>query len=847
MQFIKSGSGVTSSTADFLRSDWRLASAEPHSIGNPSELEKKALDWVPAIVPGTVAQALQEAGKWDISHNGDFDARDWWYQCTFESDVSNRSGAKVLRFSGLATLAEAWLNGVNILTSDNMFLEYEIDVTRLLQSSNNLTICFRSLDRALNERRPRPRWKTRLVSHQQLRWIRTTLLGRIPGWTPPVAVVGPWRDIALDSCDPLFVKDISLRPYLEDGHGVVDFSCGIETAADQSINAVLHLSANSNGLHVEKRNTGYLISGQLRLKQPELWWPHTHGHPALYKCGIELNAGGRSVSIDCGEIGFRTVTVNQKDGAFDISVNGEKVFCRGACWTVNDIVSIHGSPRELERCLMLAQDAGMNMIRIGGTMVYESELFYSLCGKLGIMVWQDFMFANMDYPVEDGEFESSVKNEITQQLKRWQSHPCITVYCGNSEVEQQAAMLGVPQELWRSHLFSQLIPDLCAQWHPGVPYVPSTPSGGALPFHVGSGITHYYGVGAYMRPIAEVRRANVRFTPECLGFSNVPENETLNALFDVQVPVCHHPLWKSRVPRDSGSAWDFEDIRDYYLKELFHKDPVQLRCFDMEQYLALSRITTGEVMQKVFSEWRSVSNQCGGALVWFYKDLWPGAGWGIIDSSGTAKACFYYLKRVWQPQSVVLTDEGLDGIHAHIINETGRPLIGNLELMLIRDDNVIVAKATKDCEVTPRSKHTLLSDELLGGFYDVSYAYRFGPPKHDVAVATLRDVNGATISEAFHFPGQRNTSSRHKANLIAEAAETGNGDYLLSLQSDVFLQAVHFDITEYSPEENYFHLAPGRKKDVLFRRTAENAKKFKAYVEALNLDEPLKIAVKSYP
>src|ERR1700736_1297780 len=206
-----------------------------------------------------------------------------------------------------------------------------------------------------------------------------------------------------------------------------------------------------------------------------------------------------------------------------------------------------------------------------------------------------------------------------------------------------------------------------------------------------------------MRPLTDARRANVRFTSETLAFANVPENETVDVVMKGDVPATHDPRWKSRTPRDTGAGWDFEDVRDHYLRELFAVDPVQLRCFDVMRYLELSRIASAEAMLQVFSEWRRAGSTCHGGLIWFLKDLWPGAGWGVIDSRGVPKACFYYLRRAWQSRSVMLTDEGLEGIHAHAINETSDSFRGTLELTLLRDGHIVIASASVPCEVPPRS------------------------------------------------------------------------------------------------------------------------------------------------
>lgn len=835
---------VSAGTKSLLTAGWSLAATTPGGVTTPQQLNAESLEWIPGIVPGTAAQALRESGKWDFDRPMDFDASDWWYQCRFNCDDASVGQRRFLCFDGLATLAEIWLNGELILHSGNMFQLHEVDVTRLLHASNDLAICFRSLNQALAERRPRPRWKTKLVSHQQLRWFRTTLLGRIPGWTPPVAPVGPWKFIRLESRYGVSLADFNIQTSLQGVTGIVDFDCTAHTISTGEITATLSAAGQSTRVLAEKTAGGYRMQGQLQVPDAPLWWPHTHGEPVLHDCRLDIAVAGQSLSVDCGKIGFRHIEVNDRDGAFEIQVNGHVVFCRGACWTINDVVSLNSDAQLLTDSLRLARDAGMNMVRVGGTMLYESEVFYSLCDELGILVWQDFMFANMDYPIDDEDFRASVEAEVTQQLKRWQAHPCITVYCGNSEIEQQSAMLGMSKELWRNALFSTLLPDLCRRWHAGVHYIASTPSGGVLPFHTGTGVTHYYGVGAYRRPVTDVRRANVRFASECLGFSNVPEPATTNLVMNGQTPVTHHPKWKARVPRDSGSGYDFEDIRDHYLEQLYGVNAVQLRSTETERYLALSRATSGEIMTQVFSEWRSGYSNCRGGLVWFFKDLWPGAGWGILDSTGLPKACLYYLRRVWQKQTVVLTDEGLDGVHAHVLNETTTPLTGVIEFVLLNAGQVVIAKGEMPFQVEPRSILTVVSDQVLSGFFDASYAYRFGPPKHDVVAVTLRDSKGGVISEAFFFPGLQESRATHGVVVTAEA-ETGEaGTYRLMLQADRFLHSTYLDVHGFIADNNYFHLMPGRPKIVTFTPTGEQQTKFNGYVEALNLHEPVKITVK---
>jgi len=787
-------------------------------------------DWFAAEVPGTVASALRSCGRWNHQTPPDIDAQDWWYRTSFAAAARAAGEPCALCFEGLASLADVWLNGEHILSSDNMFRSHRVDVARVLRDENELVIRFRSLTADLKKKRTRPRWKTNLVNNQQLRWQRTSLLGRIPGWSPPVPAVGPWRAVRLERALVL-LTDIQKAASLVEDEGIVNFRARMESSLE-IVSAQLHIGRHSADLVGE----GNVLHGELRIRNPERWWPHTHGAPALYAGKVIIETSGGRHEFPLEQTGFRSIEVRHEPG-FAIQVNGERVYCRGACWTTNDIFTLGGTEQALRHDLTLARDAGMNMLRIGGTMTYESDAFYRLCDELGILVWQDFMFANMDYPVDDAAFAENITIEATQQLDRFAQHPCMAVYCGNSEIEQQAAMLGMARELWRNRWFGEQLPALCSQYHPGTAYVPSSPSGGVLPFHTRTGVTHYYGIGAYLRSLRELRQADVKFTSECLGFANIPETETIDEIMGGLMPVMHHPRWKQRVPRDTGAGWDFEDVRDHYLRELFNVDPVTLRSFDMPRYLELSRVASGEMMARTFAEWRSGHSRNAGALVWFYKDLWPAAGWGIMDSTGTPKAAYYQLKRAWQTRQLTITDEGLDGLHLHLSNETAEAVEGFVEVQLLRDPSVVVARHEIAVKVERRSLEMRSVDEILGSFFDVNYAYRFGPQAHHVVIATWFSAEREVISESFHLTRARDPVAQPlSADMLGAKAEVlADGRYRLTLKSDRFLHSVRLSAKGFLPDDNYFHLAPDRLKAVSLTPSPGKSGVFEVYVEALNM------------
>lgn len=321
------------------------------------------------------------------------------------------------------------------------------------------------------------------------------------------------------------------------------------------------------------------LAGTLSLPGIAPWFPHTHGEPALHALTLMLDGE----TIDLGRIGFRSLEVDRGDDdeGFGLIVNGVPVFCRGACWSNADVTTLAGGRAAYEPWLRLAREAGMNMIRLPGVMTYEDDAFFALCDELGIMVWQEMMLANFDYPQGDAGFRAALKAEAEVLLDRTQGLPSLAVLCGGSEVFQQSAMLGAPPEAWSGPVFDEVLPEAVAIFRPDIAYVPNSPSGGPLPFVADKGVTHYYGVGAYMRGLDDARRANVRFAAESLAFANVPEEVSLRC--GKPPAVTHHPDWKRAVPRDAGASWDFEDVRDHYLERLYGLEPARLRREDPER------------------------------------------------------------------------------------------------------------------------------------------------------------------------------------------------------------------------------------------------------------------------
>jgi beta-mannosidase len=796
-----------------LEGRWELTAVAAGRAAEPGDLDALQLPWITCDAPMPAAAALRASGRWDFDHPRDFDDEDWWYRCRFNCiDFPNPVR---LRFEGLATVTDVWLNGDHILHSENMFVAHTVVIERGLRADNELILRFHALSPLLACERRRSKWRTRLVSHQALRWYRTSLLGRMPGWCPPVAPVGPWRPILIDAA-PLLVEQANVSAKIDGDDGFVQLALRMTDPSVGRLDGTLAVGEWNAPLTCDRLSDGRcLLTGVARVPRPNRWWPHTHGAQALY--GVRAHIVGRRMAetVELGRIGFRTLDVDRgSDGnGFGVVVNGVPVFCRGACWTPLDVATLLADSSDYRVSLEMFRRGGMNMIRVAGTMTYETEAFHDLCDELGILVWQDLMFANMDYPWDDDAFARSVEVEATQTLERLGSRPSLAVVCGGSEVEQQAAMLGLPVPT-PHRLFEEWLPNLVRTIASGAVWLPGTPIGGTFPFQVDSGVSHYYGVGAYLRPFEDARRAGVRFAAECLAFSNIPDAPTIDrTLHEGETPGTH-TRWKARVPRDAGAGWDFEDVRDHYVERVFGVAHAELRSRDPDRYLALGRVATGEAMQRTFAEWRRPGSTCRGGLVWFARDLWPGAGWGVLDSTGRPKAAYWYLKRALAPVALLMADEGLNGLWIHAVNDTIEPIAADLRVARYRDGVMQGIPARSTLNVPGRGHRSVHADALYDGFVDLTYAYRFGPPAHDVVAATLRDRRtGVLRAAAYYFPGPPPVDRAHALGLTARAEQTDDG-YALVLETERFAHAVTIDIEGWLPDDNYLHLEPGEARRV---------------------------------
>jgi beta-mannosidase len=238
-------------------------------------------------------------------------------------------------------------------------------------------------------------------------------------------------------------------------------------------------------------------------------------------------------------------------------------------------------------------------------------------------------------------------------------------------------------------------------------------------------------------------------------------------------------------------------------------------------------------MGTTMSEWRQARSTCAGALVWFLRDLWEGAGWGLIDSRGCPKAPYYYLKRVLSPLALLVTDEGLNGVSLHAVNDRGDAIAATLSVTMYRGEHV-VARGERAITLEAHSVTELKVDAVIGRFTDVAYAYRFGPPNHDVTVATLTDTQGALLARAFHFPRGLRDDRVSDVGMEASAARVSDRAWRVVVRTRNVAQAVAFDARGFIAADDFFHVAPGTTHEVVLTSQQAHGGPLSATVKPVN-------------
>ena len=636
--------------------------------------------WLPATVPGCVHTDLLANKKIADPFVGTnekdqqwIDKEDWEYRTTFAVDPALLSRDRIeLELQGLDTYAEVFVNGVSVLTADNMFRSWRVAVKAHLQAGQNtLLVHFRSPITHVKAAYDRLGYVLP-ASNDQATPMVSMFTRKAPyhygwDWGPRFVTSGIWRPVRLEAWDVARIDDVQVvQTALTDARATLRVKTTVVAAHAGRARVALELAGGAALAAVDATlKTGRnLLEAEVAIDHPERWWPNGLGEQHLYTIDAHLAVDGVARDARAVRVGLRTLQVvhrNDKDGkSFTIEVNGAPVFMKGANYIPSDSFVDRVTPARYRWLVQSAADAHMNMLRVWGGGIYEDDRFYELCDELGILVWQDFMFACSMYP-GDAPFIENVRQEAIENVRRLRNHPSLALWAGNNEIEaawagwgwQKKFHLGkaAQEKIWRAYqrVFHEVLPRVVGEHDPGRFYTRSSPSANddKVPANkLGFGDMHYWGVWHAEAPYSDYVPNTSRFMSE-YGFQSFPELASVAryatpADRDIESPVM---LAHQRHPRGNQLVRTYMD-RDFR------------RPKDFASFLYVSQVLQATVIGYAAEAHRRRMPYNAGSLYWQLDDCWPVASWAGIDYFGRWKALHYAARRFFAPILLSTIEEG---------------------------------------------------------------------------------------------------------------------------------------------------------------------------------------------
>ena len=659
--------------------------------------------WHEAQVPGSVYADLMRDGTlpdpfWRENEHQFFELMRNSFEYTRTFDVSPEMLAMnrvVLRCLGLDTLCHVWLNGQKVADTDNMHITWGFEVKNLLKAGENtITVTFDSpIEYCLRQSDERgPMWgSTDAIpgfgylrkAHMMFGW----------DWGPRLPDAGIWRDIQLEGIELGRIEDIRVEQRHEDGKVTLNLYADIDGDASA---CTLEAELTCPDGAVLPFEGGFTCA----VEKPELWWPNGIGAQPLYTVKATLKGPDGSIQDTwCHRIGLRTLSVSREKHEngeeFCHIVNGVKVFAMGGDYIPEDNIFARITPERTRRLLEDAALAHFNTIRVWGGGYYPDDWFFDICDELGLMVWQDLMFACSFYALTPA-FDRSIRLEAKQNIRRMRNHASLALICGNNEMEQ---FMGLANHLLETDfklspnarysrsntthrhvsdyvkMFEYILPAIAKEEAPQTFWWPSSPSSGGdfdAPQDPSRGDVHYWDVWHGEKPFTDYRNYKFSYVSE-FGFQSFPMLSTVETFTE---PGDRNIFSRIMERHQRNKAANGKILN--YLSQTFRYPG------SFDNLLYASQLLQAEAIRYGVEHWRRNRGQCMGAIIWQLNDCWPVASWASIDSLGRWKALHYAAKRFFAPVMISVEERGeldqnpkINEFHPSPIERSARMSVAN--------------------------------------------------------------------------------------------------------------------------------------------------------------------------
>lgn len=801
---------------------WELLDFDPGAGLAAGAQHGRGEGWIPVAAPGDTYKALTAAGRLAHPFFGRNEAaaawvrdREWWWRTRFEppSGVSADEVVELV-FEGLDTFASVYLDGQLLGRADNMFRPYVFDVSEASNSGagHTLAICFHPpaiegpaialpVWSAFNDR----------VSRSRRNLMRKAQFGWGWDWGPDLPTTGIWRPVHVRRRPAVGIADLSFTT-LSIGDAEAQALLKVEMdgdVADKALRLMIALADPDGRVVVQTEAAcAATIALDLVVAAPRLWWSAGLGPQPLYTLTVRLIEGDRILDERQRRIGVRTITLDTSPDPdepgtsfFRFMLNGRPLFAKGACWIPPTSFVAEVDPALYRRLLEQAAGANMNMIRVWGGGVYEPDVFYDLCDELGLLVWQDFMFACAHYPDGDEAFTASVRAEVEHQVLRLRDHACLALWCGNNESQAMhrinADLSGDPAALSGASLYDDLMPAILGRVDPSRPYWPGSPEGGPNPNSMQAGDVHDWTVWHGVPPIPEADMVGgFDSTPEGVAYTRYAQDTgRFISEFGIQAAPSLEMLQRWMAPEDLalGSDGFLERVKDEARKADAMMLPVTGLPSTLQDYVDFTMWTQAEGLKFGIEHFRRRSPHCSGALIWQFNDCWPCVSWSLVDFDGGEKAGYHAVRRAFAPVLASFRALGDDRYELWITNDTHDTRAGQAVVELHWPDGRTVWRREARFQAPPGSQAMAWTGSVPpdeGQILTVrSHDEAFPPNRHLLApISQLNLDGGARPNVRVH------SLSGHTCQLDISATTYLPFVHLTSTRADLAFSDNYFDL-----------------------------------------------------
>ena len=824
-----------------LHAGWQfqLAPGDSHGQSRP-----RATHWLPASVPGSAQTDLMAAGLVSDPYWRTNEAKiqwvgqsDWRYRTHFEVNAATLARRHIdLVFDGLDTFADVYLNGHKILGADNMFRRWRVSVKPLLHTGVN----------SLEVRLSSP------IAHL-LPWIAkqpyqlpgefTSEFGELPpgefplaytrkaayqygwDWGPRLLTEGIWQPVELESWDSLRLANFSVAQEQVSAANAA-LAAQLKIQSDTAGVAEVTLAWQApNGTHLQLQRAVTLQEGThtyalpFAIRDPARWWPVGYGKPNLYQFHVQVAVDGKVLATAQQTTGLRSVELrrmkDQWGKSFEFVVNGVPIFTKGASFIPMDEFPQRVTKERIRQLLESARDANMNMLRVWGGGYYQRNAFYTEADKLGLMIWQEFMFGG-PIPPPSAAYRANARIEAVQQVERLRNHPSIVLWCGNNEVADGWEYFDGVQQLKKSitpaqrkqlkqgmdELFDHTLRAVVAQYEPSVPYWPTSPgTGGEGPVNVTSnGDYHYWDVwsGAAL-PETAFLDVTPRFMAE-YGLQSMPVMATIDAFTNPADRTLDSEVIRAHQKYLRGKHYDQSTGNQ---RLLLYVERDFGRPKNLASMVYLSQVMQANGIQLAAEHLRASRPQSMGSLYWQLNDVWPGTTWSSVDYYGRWKALQYHARRFYAPLLIAaLRNHGVTTVA--LVSDQTKPLAAHWRVRVMNFAGKLLSQHATAVTLAPlASMHVArYSDaELLHG----------ADPRQTFAVFDLM-VDGKPVARNLVFFRPAKELALPLPQIQVQLAQAGDG-YTLTLSTDQLAREVwvSFAGLDATVSDNSFNVLPGER------------------------------------